>query len=596
MMRRAVILTLGLALTIVGGVVAAAPVHGIAMHGAPALEADFAHLPYANPAAPQGGRIVFGETGGFDSLNPYIVKGRAPWGVQAHVVESLMGRNWDEPFALYGLLAESVETPDDRSWVEFTLRSEARFSDGAPVTIEDVIWSMEALAEKGRPGFRSSWSKVATVERVGERGVRFHFNAPDREMPLILGLRPILRKARFEGADFAESTLEPLIASGPYVVAELEPGRFIHFRRNPDYWGADLPFNRGQNNLDEIRYEYFKDDNARFEAFKAGEIDLFRDGDPARWRTGYDFPRAREGGVTQAEIPHGRPTGMYGLVFNTRRDLFKDRRVREALTLALDFEWINKTLNLGAYKRIQSYFSNSPLGFDGPAEGREREILAPFAAELPEGALDAGYAQPVSDGSGADRRNLRRAVKLLRAAGWRVEDGVLRNVSGQPFAFEILLRSGGEERVAGVWADALRKLGVEASIRSVDSAQHQARRSEYDYDVILNSWALSLSPGNEQRFYWGSDGVTVPGTRNYMGVASPAVEASIDALLAAKEEPQFRAAVRALDRVLTTGLYVVPLWYAPTSWVAHDAGLKRPAMVPLYGDWPGYLPDVWWWD
>lgn len=572
----------------------AEPMHAIAMHGAPALPEGFAHLPYADPDAPKGGRLTLGEVGGYDSLNPWIVKGRAPWAVRSLMYESLLGRSWDEPFTLYGLLASTVETSPARDWVEFRLRPEARFSDGAPVTAEDVIWSMEVLAEKGLPGFRTSWDKVSKVEDLGGGRIRFTFDAPDREMPLILGLRPIMRKVWFDGRDFADSTLEAPVASGPYLVKVQEVGRSITFAKNPDWWGANLPFNAGQWNFDEIRYDWFKDGAGLFEAFKSGDINVFRDGDPGRWAEGYDFPAARDGRVRQAEIPHGRPSGMTGFVFNMRRAPLNDRRVRLALTEAFDFEWVNGTMNRGAYARIESFFGGSPLGFKGAAEGREREILAPFAAELPEGVLDRGFDWPVSDGSGRSRQNLRRAQKLLADAGWRVTDGVLRNGAGDPLRFEILLAGSSWEGAAATFADALKRLGITAVIRSVDAAQYQARLVDYDYDMVVRSWAMSLSPGNEQRFYWGRGGVTAPGTRNYMGLDSPAAEAAIDALLAADDRAGFEAASRALDRVLTTAVPVIPLWHAPASRIAAWDDMHWPARLPLYGDWTGWLPDVWW--
>ena len=566
--------------------------HGIAMHGAPALSPDYEHLPYADPDAPKGGRIVFGAVGGFDSLNPWIVTGRAPWEVRAHTVESLLGRNWDEPFSLYGLLAASVETPLDRASVEFTLRPEARFSDGTQVTVDDVIFSMETLAEKGRPGFRNVWRKVASVERTGPLSVRFTFSEADREAPLILGLAPIFKRAQFEISDFGEPSLEPVIGSGAYKVDAFEPDRFVSLRRDPAYWGRHLAFNAGRNNLDEIRVEYFRDGSALMDAFRAGEITFFREGDPQRWAEGYAF--AEEAGVMRAEIPHSRPTGMYGFVFNTRRAPFDDIRVRRALTLAFDFEWINRTMFGGAYARIESYFHNSPLAHSGAAEGEERAILEPHAAALPEGALAGEWRPPASGGDPRNRRNLRRAAQLLEEAGWRVREGALRNAAGAPFAFEILLANAAEERVAGVFADALATLGIAATVRVVDSAQHQARRTEYDYDMIVNRWGLSLSPGNEQRLYWGREGVETPGTRNYMGVDSPAVEASIDALLEARRERDFHAAARALDRALSHGVYVIPFWFSPASFIAHDAALAYPETIPLYGDWIGWAPDVWW--
>jgi peptide/nickel transport system substrate-binding protein len=566
--------------------------YGIAMHGQPALPPDFAHLPHVNPAAPQGGRFVIGAVGGFDSLNPYVLVGQAPWEIRAHTVESLLGRNWDEPFALYGLLAESVSTPLNRASVEFTLRPEARFSDGSQVTVDDVLWSMRTLAEKGRPNFRNVWNKVKTIEQTGPLSVKFEFSEPDREAPLILGLAPILKRAQWEGRDFAESGLEPLIGSGPYKVDAFEPGRFLSLRRDPVYWGRHLAFNAGRNNLGEIRVEYFRDSSALFDAFRAGELTFYRESDPVRWAENYAF--AESDAFDRAEIPHQRPTGMYGFVFNTRRAVFADIRVREALTLAFNFEWINATLFGGAYQRIRSVFDNSPLGHRGAAEGFERELLAPFAADLPAGALERAWAPPSAEGDELNRRNLRRAAQILEEAGWRVQGGALRNDAGERFVFEILVDSSDDERIANLYRDSLAVLGIEAVVRLVDQAQHQARRTEYDYDMIVNRWGVSLSPGNEQRFYWGRDGVTTPGTRNYMGVDSPAVEAAIDAMLSARREEDFTAAVRALDRVLAHGMYVIPFWHDPVSRIAYASSLRFPDRLPLYGDWIGWAPEVWW--
>ena len=585
---------LALCAALVAAPVFSAQRHGLAMHGEPALPPDFAHLPYANPDAPKGGRFVAGAVGGFDSLNPFVLRGRAPWEIRAHTVESLLGRNWDEPFALYGLLAESVEVSDDRRSVAFTLRPEARFSDGSPVTVDDVLWSMETLAEKGRPNFRNIWSKVGTVERPGPRTVRFTFTEDDREAPLILGLVPILSKAAMAGRDLGEPGLAPLVGSGAYTVGAFEAGRFLELRRNPDWWGRDLPFNRGLNNLDTIRVEYFRDATALFDALKAGQVSLYRETDPQRWATAYDFPAVAEGRVALAEIPHGRPTGMQGLVFNTRNPLFADLRVRQALGLAFNADWIGETLYGGGLARIGSYFANSPLAFSGAAEGREREILAPFAESLPPGTLDAPVRSAPGEPDPRNRRGLRAAARLLEEAGWTLRDGVLRDAAGAPFAFEILLGSAADERIAGIFRDGLATLGIDAAVRTVDSAQYQERLTDYRFDMIVNRWGLSLSPGNEQRLYWGSAGREAPGTRNYMGVASPAVDAAIDALLAARELPDFQAAARALDRVLTAGHYVIPFWFAPTSRIAYDARLAYPERAPLYGDWIGWAPEVWW--
>ena len=584
-------------LLVAAAIASAEPQHGIAMYGEPALPPDFVSLPYANPGAPKGGTIVFGERGGFDAMNPYIIKGRSPWGLRVHVFETLLGRSWDESFTLYGLLAESVETGPDREWVEFHLRPEAAFSDGTPVTVDDVIWSFETLAEKGVPRYRNAWEKVASWEKVGERGVRFTFSEKDNELPLILGLRPVLNPRDWEGREFEDSSLDVPTGSGPYTVGKFEPGRYVEFVRNPDYWGRDLPFNRGQHNLDTIRYEYFVDGDVILEAFKAGEISTFREGNPAVWAEDFDFPAIQDGRIVKSEVPHGRPSGMEGFVFNTRRNIFRDWRVRDALIHAFNFEFINQTLNGGVYPRRSSYFANSFLAMgDGPAEARVRALLEPFADELLPGALE-GYALPASSGDQRNRRNLRAATALLAEAGWTLTDGVLADADGNPFSFEIVVTTSDHEAIANLYADALKRLGIDARIALVvDTADYKSRRDSYDFDMIINAWPLSLSPGNELYLYFGSDGVETPGTRNYMGVNSPAAEAMIAELLSADDHEDFVAAVKALDRILTTGRYVVPFWYADTSLLAHDARLKFPEKLPVYGDWVGFMPDVWWYE
>ena len=583
-----------LALVLGMNLAAAEPTHGIAMYGDPSLPPDFVSLPYANPDAPKGGTIVFGETGGFDSLNPYILKGRAPWGIQSHVFETLMARNWDEPFSLYGLLAESIETGPEREWVAFTLRPEAKFSDGSPVTVEDVIWSMETLAEEGQPRYRNAWEKVRSIEQTGERSFQLDFSEPDSELPLIIGLRPILKKADWDGVDFAQSSLRVPTGSGPYTIGAFEPGRYIRFERNPEYWGRDLPINRGLNNFDTIRYDYFVDSGVLFQAFTAGALSVYRESSPARWASEFGFPAVTSGAVVKAEIPHGRPSGMEGFVFNLRRPIFQDWRVRDALLHAFNFEFVNQTLNGGAFPRRASYFANSALAMgEGPAEGRVRELLEPFADSLLPDALEA-YALPASDGSPRNRSNMRRAAQLLAGAGWTVQDGVLRDASGAPFAFDILLMNGQDEAVTNVFVDALRQLGIQVGVQLVDQAQYNERRNDYDYDMIINTWNMSLSPGNEQMLYWGSAGVTEPGTRNYMGVASPAAEAMIAHMLETRDEAEFVASVRALDRVLTTGRYVIPFGFPDVSYVAYKADLRHPETLPVYGDWIGWLPEVWW--
>ncbi len=571
--------------------------HGIAMYGEPALPPDFVSLPYVNPDAPKGGRIVFGNTGGFDSLNPFIQKGNPPWQLRFWAYESLMGRSWDEPFTLYGLLAESIRTAPDRSWVEFTLRPEARFSDGSPVTVEDVIWSYEILGTKGHLRYRSLWSQIESIKATGPRSLRISFRGNNRELALIAGLRPILKKAQWDGRDFTRSGFDPVpIGTGAYVVADFEPGRFVTLRRNPDYWGRDLPLRRGTRNFDEIRIEFFGDRTALFEAFKAGQLSVIREFNAERWQTRYDFPAVRRGDIVLSEIPHGRPSGMTGLVMNTRRPPFDDWRVREAMILAFNFEYINETVTGGVQPRITSYFSNSKLAMrPGPATGKVRALLEPFADSLPPGTLE-GYSLPRGDGSTRNRANLRRAMRLLKQAGWRVRDGVLRDAQGRPFAFTLLLRqSAGEmQTVADIYARALERLGIAMSVEKVDDAQYAAREASYDFDMTSFRRDLSLSPGNEQRLYWGRAGVKQPGSRNLMGMDSPAAEAMIDAMLAATTREDFVAAVRALDRVLTAGRYVIPIWRQDVGRIAHVRQLRYPDRIPVYGDRLGFLPEVWW--
>ncbi len=578
----------------------AEPMHGIAMYGDPALPPDFVSLPQVNPDAPKGGSFRWGEAGSYDSFNPYVTKGRAATGISTLTVETLMGRNYDEAFSLYGLLAESIDTDAGRTYAEFTLRPEARFSDGSPVTVEDVIWSMETLGTQGNPRYAGAWKKIASMEKTGERSVRFTFNVEDRELPLILGLRPILKKAQWEGKDFAEATMEVPIGSGPYTLTSSDLGVQATYTRNPDWWGKDLPFNKGQWNFDEVRYDYYANPQAIFEAFKAGQVSAYREANVAKWLSSYDFPAVQSGAVIKAEIPHGRPSGIEGLAFNTRKPIFADWRVREALILAFNYEFINQTLNGGALPRIPSYFGNSFLAMDPgkPAEGRELELLQPFAAELPPGAIE-GYALPVSDGDQTNRKNIRAAAKLLEDAGWTVgDDGILKNAKGEPFTFEILLVTGQDEigSAVEVYIEALKTLGITARLNKVDDAQYKDRTNSYDFDMTHYIRSLSLSPGNEQLLYWGAAGVTEPGTRNWMGVNSPAVEAMIAAMLKAPNADEFTSATKALDRVLTSGRYVIPIWYSDLSRLAYASDLKYPEKLPLYGDWTGFLPDTWWFE
>jgi peptide/nickel transport system substrate-binding protein len=578
---------------------AAEPVSGIAMQGPVALDPASMHLPYARPDAPQGGRIRFGESGSFDSLNPWILQGRPAQGISAYVTESLMLRSYDEPFTLYGLLAESIETDDSRSWVAFTLRPQARFSDGSPVTVEDVIWSFETLGTQGAPRYQNAWKKVTSITRTGPRSLRITFSEPNRELALLMGLRPVLQKKQWQGHDFASEMQMVPIGSGPYRVESFDMGRSITLVRNPDWWAKDLPLTQGLHNLATLRWDYFADQGVMFEAFKAGEIDLFRETNAANWHSQYDFSAVTQGRVIKEEIPNRVPSGIKGLVMNSRKPIFADWRVRQAMILAFNFEFVNQTLTGGTEPRISSYFAHSALAMTpGPATGKVADLLAPFAATLLPGTLE-GYSLPVAEGGEQNRRNMRAALKLLAEAGWTAgKDGVLKNAAGQPFRFGIVLQQGASESqsIVDIYVESLRRLGIFPTVTQVDDAQFQARKTAYDFDMTWIFIATPLSPGYEQYLYWGSKGVDEPGSRNLMGMRDPAAEAMIAALLSAQTPEDFTAAVQALDRVLTAGRYVIPIWYAPVSRVAHSRALHFPSKVPLYGDWPGVTPDAWWYE
>lgn len=585
-----------------GPQVAAADGHGIALYGEPALPADYAHLPQANPDAPRGGTFSDGQVGSFNSLNPHILQGSTPWQLRFVAYESLLGRAYDEPFTLYGLLAERVEVNDAQTQITFTLNPAATFSDGTPVTVEDVIWSWNILGQEGAHGrYRSAFGKVETVEDLGEGRVRFTLPEPDRELLMSVGLRPIMKAAQYQDdpdSFFQSGVRASPITTAPYVITDVDPGRFVELTLDEDYWGADLPFRRGTNNVETIRMEFFGDATAHFEAFKAGELSTMRETNAARWARDYDFPAVQSGEVTLSEIPHQRPSGMTGLVMNTRKALFDDWRVREAMIQAFNFEYVNNVINGGAQPRITSYFSNSPLGMEpGAASGRVADLLAGVTGDLLPDTVE-GYTLPKTDGQAGNRRGLRSASRLLAEAGFTVEDGALIGPDG-PVSFEIMVPQGSSEvaSIVDIYVEALKRLGMEVRVASIDGAQFADRRNAYDFDMIWYTWGLSLSPGNEQLAYWGPDGVDTPGSRNLMGTDDPAIPAMIDAMLTAPSQDDYVAAVRALDRVLTAGRYVVPIWHNPISWIAHDSDLTFAAdRLPIYGDWIGFQPDVWWFE
>lgn len=573
------------------------PRHGIAMHGDPALPPDFTHLPYVNPDAPKGGRLLIGFQGTFDSLNPFNLKaGSTAQGINTNVYQTLMTRSTDEPFTLYGLLAETIETDAARSWVTFRLNPEARFSDGKPVTVEDVRFSWDLLRKRGRPQHRAAFNQVRSVETPDARTIRFDLaDANDRELPMNLALMPILPRHAVNVERFDDSNLEIPVGSGPYVIKDVKPGETLRLERNPDYWAKDLPIHRGQFNFDEIRIEYFRDVASFYEAMRAGVIDYRDETNPTRWMTGYDFPAIHEGRIVKESLPLGGAKGMQGFAFNTRRDIFKDARVREALNYMFDFEWINKNLYGGLYRRTKSFFDETELASTGrPATERERALLAQWPGAVRADILEGRWAPPESDGSGRDRQNARKALALLREAGWTIREGVLQR-KGEPFAFEIMVQDRNQERLALNFSQSLRRIGVDARVRTVDQVQYQRRRQKFDFDMMMGVWVASNSPGNEQRNRWSSQSAKMESSFNLAGAASPALDGLIAKIVSSADKEDFIAAVRAFDRVLLSGFYIVPLFHAPDQWFAHVADLKRPDTLPRYAS-PlfGATLDTWW--
>ena len=571
----------------------AAESNALAMHGEPALPAAFTHMPYANPDAPKGGRLVCGLLGTFDSLNPLIVRGLAVQQIRGFVVESLMARGNDEAFTLYGLLARSVETEDARSYVTFHLDPRARFADGKPVTAEDVLFSWALLRDRGRPNHRQYYAKVTKAEAPDPLTVRFDFGGTnDRELPLILGLMPVLPRHAVDPVTFEETTMTGPLGSGPYRVTAVKPGASVTLTRNPDYWGRDLPVNRGLWNFDEIRFDFYREANGQFEAFKRGLYDFRVEHEPLRWHEGYDFPAAKSGELIRDTIKSGLPQPSDFLVFNTRRPVFSDIRVRQALTLLFDFEWINRNYFFGLYARSAGFFAGSELSASGrPADPRERELLKPFIERIRPDILDGSYRLPITDGSGRDRTTLRQALSLLSEAGYDLDGSVLRQRSTKaPLTFEILVTTRDQERIALAYQRDLKRAGIEASVRTVDPVQFDQRRLGYEFDMLQNRWDQSLSPGNEQSFYWGSQAADSTGTRNYMGAREPAIDAMIAALLEARERPAFVSSVRALDRVLMSGFYAIPVFNVQEQWSARWNRIEIPAATAL----SGYLPETWW--
>ncbi len=560
--------------------------HGLAMHGDLKYPAGFRNFDYVNPAAPKGGEVRLAALGSFDSFNGFIIKGQ-PAIALGLIYDSLMTGSLDEPFSEYCLLCETVEVPQDRSWVAFTLRPQARWHDGKPITVEDVIWTFNTLREKGDPFYRYYYGSVAKVEKTGDRSVRFTFKpGENRELPLIIGQLAVLPKHYWSGKDFEATTLEPPLGSGAYRIESFEAGRSITYVRVPDYWGARLPVNVGSSNFDKVRYDYYRDSTVAIEAFKSGAADYRDENSSRHWATSYDVPAVRDGRLKKEEIPHKRSAGMQGFVFNMRRDIFKDPVVRQALAYGFDFEWSNKTLFYGQYARTRSFFQNSELAATDLPQGREREILAKFKNRLPPEVFTKAYSLPVTDGSGRNREQLRYALALLQQAGWDIDEETRKltnKKTGKVMTFEVLLVSPLFERIVLPFKKNLARLGIEVRVRTVDTAQYQERLNNFDYDMIVFTWGQSMSPGNEQRNFWGSEAADRKGSRNFSGVKDPVVDEMIEMVIAAPTREELVQRTRALDRVLQWNHIVIPHWHTPYDRVLYWDKFSRPAVIPDRG-------------
>ena len=569
--------------------------HALSMFGDVKYGPDFEHFDYADPNAPKGGEVKLAAIGTYDNLNPFILKGVPAIGL-GQTYDTLLTGSADEPFTAYGLLAETIEVPGDRSWVAFTLREGARWHDGEPVTVDDVIWTIETLTTKGHPFYRQYYANVTSTEQTGPRTVRINFepDTTNRELPLIAGQIAVLPRHYWEGREFEATTLDPPLGSGPYRVVDVDPGRSITYERVPDYWGRDLPVNRGRYNFDRIRYDYYRDATIAVEAFKAGEFDFRAENNSKVWATGYNMPQIESGLVVKELIDHELPTGMQGFWYNTRRSKFADPAVRRALAFAFDFEWTNANLFYGQYTRTESYFSNTELASSGLPEGRERDILECYRGRVADEVFTVAYEPPANDGSGNIRRNLRTAKKMLEEAGWKVLDRKLTNTeTGEVMTIEFLLVAPAFERIIGPVVQNMKRLGISAKIRIVDPAQYEKRTEDFDFDMIVDSRGQSLSPGNEQRNHWSSEAADIAGTTNVAGVKDPVVDELVDLVIQAPDRDSLVAVTRALDRVLLWGHYVIPNWHIRSFRILYWNKFGRPAQPPKYG--LGF-PDTWWLD
>lgn len=571
----------------------AAGSHGFSPFGELKYGPDFKNFDYADPDAPKGGTVRLSSVGTFDTLNPFTLRGIAAAGIGS-IFDTLMAPSEDEISAQYGLIAQTVELAPDRTSISYQLRPEARFQDGSPVTPEDVVFTFETLKTKGHPSFRIALADVVKAEKTGPRGVKFTFaNGDNREAPLYVGQLPVLSRKYWEGRKFEDTTLDAPLSSGPYKVAAVEPGRSITFERVKDYWAKDLPVRRGSNNFDTIRYDYYRDMSVSLEAFKAGQFDWRQEFTAKDWATGYDVPAAKDGRIVKEQIPNAIPAGMQAFVYNTRKPLFQDRRVREALGYAFDFEWANKNLMYDAYHRTKSWFANSVFASSGLPGKEELAILEKFRGRIPDTVFTQAYEPPKTDGTGNIRDNLRKGLELLKEAGWSFKGGrLVDDRTGKNFEFEILYDDQRMERILLPFKQNLERIGITAQLRLVDPAQYQNRVRDFDYDMITGIWGGSMPPGNELRDMFSGEAAKTPGTSNYMGVADPVVDALVEEAISTQKLDKLTIAAHALDRVLLQNHYVIPEWYAGYFRVAYWNKFGRPATPPKYGI--GF--DDWWID
>ncbi len=568
------------------------PAHGLSMYGTPELTKNFANLPYANPFAPKGGRFTQAQEGSFDSLNPFIIKGNAPASLVPYVVQPLMLRSANEAFTVYGLIAKTVETPDDRSWVEFKINPDARFSDGKPVTSADVAFSWALLRDHGRPAQRGTYSQVAKADTPDPATVRFVFANPNYELPMLLALMPIFASHATDVEKFEDASLKMPLGSGPYSLSNMEAGNSLTLKRNPDFWGKDLPVLRGLYNFDELKFDFYRDPNAMFEAFKSQLYDMRVETSTTRWLTGYDIPAVRDGRILKKSFRFETPKALTGLIFNTRKPVFSNIKTREALTQLFDFEWINRNLFSNIYARTNSYFEGSNLSSHKQrATPQEEKLLSPFRTSISDDIMDGSFYMPISDGSGRDRQLFQKAINLFKQAGYEQRNGIMVSVAtNKPLTFEVLVTTRDKVQVASVYGDTLKLLGITTNIRLADSSQYWSRLRKFDYDMILETYANSASPGNEQVNRWSSAAASREASLNYAGVRSVGVDQMLANLLASRTSEEFTASVRALDRMLLSGYYLIPLYNAPERWIAHKNRISPPENQPKFE----LAPDTWW--